>query len=145
MRAHIMVHRWPSHVNMFLHMAEGVKKFFGGLFYKEINFIQEISEWPSWPNHSLDLTTPQRPHIQISSHWSLDFNIWILWGGQKHSIYDRGHTHWPNSSTSRNLCYKTNWTRNYLQGSLRATHLHKPQQLYIFNFIIIFIKTNYIC
>lgn len=37
-----------------------------------------LTPWVSL--HHYDLITVQRSHLQIPSHWELDFNIWI-WGG----------------------------------------------------------------
>lgn len=50
------------------------------LFYKRtlILFIRA----PSY-----DLIASQRQHLQITSHWRLDFNIRILWGGHIQSIH----------------------------------------------------------
>lgn len=40
----------------------------------------------SWRLHSHDLITSQRPHLQILSHWELDFNMSVS-RGHRHVVY----------------------------------------------------------
>ena len=53
----------------------------GALFCKGANPIGEDS--------THDLIAPQRPCLQIPSHWVLRFSMWIL-RGRRHSLYSSG-------------------------------------------------------